>query len=70
MLARTAAVLCVVLGLNKSVLMATPASRNLILNFLIAIRHDPVAIDFGFGVVHIVRMTMILSLGMPQKALS
>lgn len=50
--------------------MATPASRNLILNFLIAIRHDPVAIDFGFGVVHIVRMTMILSLGMPQKALS
>ena len=46
---RVAAVFCVIIVLSASVLMANPASRNAILNFLIDIQHDHVTIDFGIG---------------------
>lgn len=47
LLSRVAAVFCIIAVLSTGVLMVTPASRNFILNFLVDIRYDHVAFDFG-----------------------
>lgn len=48
---RIAAAFCVFMGVCVTVLMAYPATRNLILNFLIDVRDDHVIIEFDINAV-------------------
>jgi len=47
--ARVAAVFCVFAVFSATILMAYPATRNIILNFLVGVRDDDVDINFGLG---------------------
>jgi len=50
--ARIAAVFCVFAVFGATILIATPTTRNFILNFLIDVKEDHVVIDFGLGAVN------------------